>query len=153
MKPKEKQDKELFAYMICFCEKNNNGTNGSRYTTSGSHHLNLEISKDNISVLEHTNRLLVGDNIELKQLIYKDASGYGATKEMNVRKLDQLGDIKSHSNITNSKERLVQYKNHATLAASVAQLNTIKKSGKKLKDDNIKQQMNDLADSAQQISV
>ena len=87
--------------------------------------MNLEISKDNISVLEHTNRLLVGDNIESKQLIHKDASGYGATKKMNASKLDQLGDIKSHSHIANSKERLIQYKNHATLAASVAQLHTM----------------------------
>ena len=63
---------------------------------------------------------------------------------MNASKLDQLGDIKSHSHIANSKERLIQYKNHATLAASVAQLNTMKQTGKKLKDDNIKQKMNDL---------
>jgi len=30
-------------------KKNNNDTNGSKYTTTGSHHLNLEISKDTIS--------------------------------------------------------------------------------------------------------
>ena len=58
---------DLFAHMIGYCERNNNGTNGSRYTTTGSHHLNLEISKDHISVLENTNRLIAGENIKSKR--------------------------------------------------------------------------------------
>jgi len=40
---------DLFAHVIGYREKNNNDTNGSKYTTTGSHHLNLEISKDTIS--------------------------------------------------------------------------------------------------------
>ena len=36
LKPKEKNGTELFAHMIGYCERNNNSTNGSKYTTSGS---------------------------------------------------------------------------------------------------------------------
>ena len=97
----------MFAHMIAYCERNGTSTNGSKFTTTGSQHLNLEISKDHIIVLEHTNRLFAGDNIDSKGLIYKDASGYGASKKLIARKLDQLGDIKSYSRIANSKERLV----------------------------------------------
>ena len=153
LKPKGIQGKDLLSHMIGFRERNNDGTNGSKYTTTGSHHLNLEISKDNISVLESTNRLIAGENIESKRLIYRDASGSGATKKLNKRKLDALGDIRSHSMLANTEERLVQYKNRATLAASVAVLSTLKQSDKKLKDDNIKKEMNDLVDLALQMLV
>ena len=86
-------------------------------------------------------------------MIYRDASGSGATKKMNARKLDQLGDTKSHYMLANSKERLVQYKNQATLAASIAVLNTLKQSNKKVKDDDIKQEMNNLVDLVLQMLV
>ena len=55
--------------------------------------------------------------------------------------------------LANSKERLVPYKNQAILDASVAVLNTLKQSGKKLKDDNIKKEVNDLVDLALQMLV
>ena len=69
LKPEGIKGRDLLSHMIGFRERNNNGTNGSKYTTTGSHHLNLEISKDNISVLENTNRLIAGENIKSKRLI------------------------------------------------------------------------------------
>ena len=70
LKPKGMKGVDLFSHMIGYRERNNNGTNGSKYTTAGSQHLNLEINKDNISILETTNRLLAGENIESKRSIY-----------------------------------------------------------------------------------
>ena len=127
--------------MIGFRELNNDGTNGSKFTISGSGYLDLNISIDNIEVLENTSRLLVGDSIESKRLIFKDATGAGATKKLAGRKLCSLGDAKSHSVFINSKERLNQYTNLATLAASMAEINAQKQNSKQTKKDNNKKEL------------
>ena len=80
LKPEGMKGVDLFSHMIGYRELNNNFTNGSKYTIAGSQHLNLEINKDNISILETTNRLLAGENIESKRLIYQHDNGYGRTK-------------------------------------------------------------------------
>ena len=66
LKPEGIKGRDLLSHMIGFCERNNIGTNSSKYAITRSHHLNLEISKDNISFLENTNRLIAGENIESK---------------------------------------------------------------------------------------
>ena len=104
----------------------------------------MNISIDNIEVLENTSRLLVGDSIECKRLIFKDATGAGATKKLAGRKLCSLGDAKSHSVFINSKERLNQYTNLATLAASMAEINAQKQNSKQTKKDNNKKEMDDV---------
>ena len=75
LKPEGMVGLDLIAHMIGFWELNSNGTDGSKFTISGSAHLDLSISLENIEVLKNTNRLLVGDNIESKRLIFKDATG------------------------------------------------------------------------------
>ena len=45
LKPKGKKGLNLFAHMIGFRELNNDGTNGSKFTISGSGYLDLNISR------------------------------------------------------------------------------------------------------------
>ena len=80
-KPKGKKGVDLFAHMIGFQELTNNGTNGRKFTVSGSSYLDLNKSADNFEVLVNTNRLIASDSIESKRLIFIDATGSGAKKK------------------------------------------------------------------------
>ena len=66
-----------------------------------SNYLDLEISKDNDTVLRNTVWMIVGDSIDLKRNILADAYGTNAKMRLARRKLESWGKIKSHCGFVN----------------------------------------------------
>ena len=73
---------------------------------TSSAYLDLEISKDNDTLLRNTTRLIVGDNINSKRNIIADAYGTNAKMRLSSRKLESWVNIKSHCSFVNSAENL-----------------------------------------------
>ena len=80
--------------------------------TTLSAYLDIEISKNNDTVLRNTAWLVVGNNINLKRNIISDAYGTNAKMRLARRKLESWGNIKSHCGFVNSAENLKRYEKH-----------------------------------------
>jgi len=81
-----------------------------------SPYLQVEISKANEQVLKHTRKMLHGDQLPAKRIIFCDSYGTNAKHKLAKRKLDSWGSIKSHCGFANSEKKLARYKNMLELA-------------------------------------
>ena len=82
--------------------------------------MDIEISKDNDTILRNTVRLIVGDSIDLKRNIFADAYGTNYKMILARIKMDSWGNIKSHCGFVNSAENIKRYENMTMVAASIA---------------------------------
>ena len=147
LKPEGVKGNALLSHMIYYRELNNEGTGNSKYTMEASAHLNVEISESNTQVLENTNRLIAGENIDAKRPILKDAYGAGAFQHIARRKLDSCGIVKKHCGFANDAERLQRFENLTMLTASVAVINAMKHNNKESKEKETKEEMNQIIET------
>ena len=82
--------------------------------------MDLEISKDNDTILRNTVRLSVGESIDLKRNIFADAYGTNYKMILARIKMDSWGNIKSHYGFVKSAENIKRYENMTMVAASIA---------------------------------
>ena len=87
-----------------------------------SSHLQVEISKQNEEVLMHTRKILHGDQLPAKRIIFCDLYGTNAKHKLAKQKRDSWGSIKSHCGFANSEKKLARYKNMLELADSIAEI-------------------------------
>ena len=101
---------ELLAHMISYRETHQKSQRCTRSTlTTTSAYLDLEISKDNDTVLRNIERLIVGDIIDTKRNILAYAYGTNNNMILARRNLDSWGNIKSHCGFVNYAENLKRY--------------------------------------------
>jgi hypothetical protein len=116
LKPPGLTGPDLFAHLIKKREISH------AESTSPSRHLNLEISESNRRVLRTTKLCMT------KREIMKEAGGDGATMKLSARRLDHIGQVKSHSGLVNSEVAMNAFKNQLTLANSVALIQELEKA-------------------------
>ena len=87
-----------------------------------SPYLQVGISKANEQVLKHTRKMLHGDQLPAKRIIFCDSYGTNAKHKLAKRKLDSWGSIKSHCGFANLEKKLARYKNMLELADSIAEI-------------------------------
>ena len=93
--------------MIAYRETNHKSQRCNCSTlTTPSAYLDLEISKENDTVLRNTARLIVEDGIDSKRNILADAYGTNANMRLARINLYSWGNIMSHCGFVNSAEDL-----------------------------------------------
>ena len=85
--------------------------------------------------------VLCGKNIGTKRRIIEDTSGCNATLQIAKRKIDFIGNIKSHSWLPNKKENLAKLKNKFELFDSIACIQEKEKNDKLLKSASADNEM------------
>ena len=73
----------------------------------------------NRRIIEFKRDIVRGGNVNAKCHIIEDTSGKNATLKIAWRKLDAIGNIKSHSRIVNNLECLTKLENRLKLADSI----------------------------------
>ena len=81
--------------------------------SSPSKYLQVEFSKDNRKIVEFKRDVLAGKNINAKRHIIEDTSGKHATTKIARRKLDAIGNIKSHGGLVNDPESIIKLENRS----------------------------------------
>ena len=123
LKPPGLNNLDLFQHMIKYRKMHNSmDKDSSRRCSlnSPSEYLQVEISNENKKVLDFKRAIVCGKNINAKRLIIEDTAGKNAMSRLARRKIDSLGNIKSHSCIVNNECAITKLENKLKLAESMS---------------------------------
>ena len=137
LKPKGLKREDLFEHMIRFREihAKKEGSNTPKPYSSPSEYLQVEFSEDNRKIVEFKRDVLAGKNINAKRHIIEDTSGKHATTKIARRKLDAIGNIKSHGGLVNDPESIIKLENRLQLAESISFITVKDKTDKEKKSN------------------
>ena len=144
LKPSYLKGQALFEHMIKYRELHSGDIEkkeNCKTTTSPSDYLDVAIRNNNRQIWKFQHDVLCGKNIGTKRQMIEDTSGRNATFWIAKRKIDFIGNIKSHSCLLNNKENLAKLKNKFELADSIVCIQEKEKNDKLLKSASADNEM------------
>ena len=149
LKPEGLKGIELFEHMVRYRElKCHPKENHMRHTTEASGYLDAHVTYENKCILHMIGNKICGDQVDAKRTILADAFGTNAKVKLARRKLNALGDFKNRCLTLNSDESLKKQENMAMLAASLAQIESLKLKEKEKYIEDLKCQLRACSDAA-----